>query len=159
MTLLCLVAAVAAVLSDGMRESGYARLDLDGSGAIRSLCETDGGRELIAKPQPMVVTVGKDGRRTVSDAVKLSVEIAGPIANPMLTVGADRRRFPVALAAKEKLVFDGAVWFVRGSKGKLRIRGTFDTALPILTGVTSVSLAADDAASAFAQVRLFKRYD
>ena len=74
MTLLCLVAAVAAVLSDGTRESGYARLDLDGSGAICSLCETDGGRELIARPQPMVVTVGKDGCRTVSDAVKLSVE-------------------------------------------------------------------------------------
>ena len=89
---------------------------------------------------------------------ELSLEIVGPIANPVLSVGGETRRFDVTVTADEKLVFRGTDWFVRGPKGKVRLRGAFEKALPVLSGPTPVALSADRPETAFAQVRLFKNY-
>jgi hypothetical protein len=89
---------------------------------------------------------------------ELAVEIVGPISNPVLVVGTEKRRFQVTVAAEEKLVFRGKTWFVRGAYGKVRTRGEFDAALPLLSGVSEIALESDNPESAFAQVRLFKNY-
>ncbi len=47
---------------------------------------------------------------------------------------------------------------MRGAYGKVRTRGDFDAALPLLSGVSEIALESDNQESAFAQVRLFKNH-
>ena len=73
---LCACAAVAALGLAGFdADGGFASLEFGKDGSIVSLRENASGRELVATPCPLVVAVGRDGRRrAVTDEVELSVE-------------------------------------------------------------------------------------
>ena len=93
-------------------------------------------------------------------AARIELEIVGPIARPVLTVGSAKCAFAADVGKNEKLVMkDGRSWIVRGPCGKVRLQGTCDTALPPLRGVNALSLSSADPAHAAAQVRIVKRYD
>ena len=98
--------------------------------------------------QPVVRT--RPGHRAV-----FSFEIVGPISRPRLSFGDETRAFDVAVAANEKLVFRDGDWFVRGARGRVRVRGKADAFLPF-TGSRIVRISSDAPETAFAQVRLFK---
>jgi hypothetical protein len=90
----------------------------------------------------------------------LGVEIVGPVEKPVLTLGGERREFPVVLAAGEALrMDDGRNWRVVVMKTHtVRESGRFDAELPPFDGEVPVALSSADAASVAAQIRIVKTY-
>ena len=92
-------------------------------------------------------------------SARVELEIVGPIARPVLTIGGEKRAFDVDVGANEKLVMkDGRNWLVRGPCGKVRVRGSMEKPLPSFRGVNAMSLSSSDPSHASAQVRIVKRY-
>ena len=77
---------------------------------------------------------------------------------PVLTLGGERREFPVALAAGEALrMDDGRNWRVVVMKTHtVRESGRFEAALPAFEGEVPVALSSADAATAAVQIRIVK---
>ena len=100
---------------------------------------------------PLVVRQGMSAR--------VELEIVGPIARPVLTIGCEKRAFDVDVGANEKLVMkDGRNWFVRGPCGKVRARGSIEKPLPSFIGLNAMSLSSSAPSHASAQLRIVKRY-
>ena len=100
---------------------------------------------------PLVVRKGMSAR--------VEVELVGPVARPVLSIGGEKCAFDVDVGANEKLVMkDGRNWFVRGPCGKVRVRGSLGRPLPLFSGVNALSMASSDPDRAYAQVRIVKRY-
>jgi hypothetical protein len=92
------------------------------------------------------------------EKASLGVEIVGPVDRPVLTLGGERREFPVALAAGEALrMDDGRNWRVVVMKTHtVRESGRFEAALPLFEGEVPVALSSADAATTAAQIRIVK---
>ena len=92
------------------------------------------------------------------EKASLGVEIVGPVDRPVLTLGGERREFPVALAAGEALrMDDGRNWCVVVMKTHtVRESGRFEAALPLFEGEVPVALSSADAATTAAQIRIVK---
>ena len=94
------------------------------------------------------------------EKASLGVEIVGPVARPVLTLGGERREFPVVLAAGEVLrMDDGRNWrVVVMDTHTVRESGRFDARLPLFKGEVPVALSSADAATAAVQIRIVKNY-
>jgi peptidoglycan/xylan/chitin deacetylase (PgdA/CDA1 family) len=101
---------------------------------------------------PLKVRPGKEA--------ELEIEIVGPVARPVLTIGNVKCAFAVDVAENEKLVMkDGENWLVRGPCGAVRLKGRCEKALPAFRGVNAVSMSSSDPGGASAQLRIIKRMD
>ena len=99
---------------------------------------------------PLKVRPGKEA--------SVEIEIVGPVARPVLTIGKAKCAFDVDIAENEKLVMkDGENWYVRGPCGKVRTRGKCASALPLFRGVNALSVSSSDPGNASAQIRIVKR--
>jgi len=94
------------------------------------------------------------------ERARFGVEIVGPVDKPVLTLGGERRDFPVVLAAGEALrMDDGRNWRVVVMKAHtVRETGRFDSELPSFDGEVPVALSSADSASAAVQIRIIKNY-
>jgi hypothetical protein len=106
----------------------------------------------FATLSPIKVRPGKKAR--------IELEIVGPIARPVLTIGEEEYAFEVDVGENEKLVVkDGQNWIVRGPCSKVIKQGKCQKAFALLSGVNKLSLSSAAAGQASAQVRIIKRMD
>ena len=94
------------------------------------------------------------------EKARISVEIAGRIARPVLMLGGERREFPVVLGPGEVLrMEDGVNWRVEVlSNHSVRERGRFSCPLPLFSGEVAVAMDSADPANASARLCLAKNY-
>lgn len=94
------------------------------------------------------------------ETARISVEIAGRIARPVLMLGGERREFPVVLGSGEVLrMEDGVNWRVEDlSSHSVREKGHFLCPLPLFSGEVAVAMDSADSATASARLCLTKNY-
>ncbi len=95
------------------------------------------------------------------EKARLAVEIVGPVDRPVLTLGGEKRAFPVSINKWEAIrMDDGVCWrVVNMGTHVVREEGRFEKPLPLFSGKVSVAMSSADAATAAVQIRIVKWYD
>jgi hypothetical protein len=93
------------------------------------------------------------------ERARAELELCGAIDQPELAIGAARFKFPVALAATDRLQCrDGRNWRVINAQRRETAKGTLATALPALNGKTPVALTCSAPDKANAWLKFTKVY-